>query len=143
MSTPGALPAWPGRAGAFSDDQPPGLQGNGISESRGIIKVKPGPFCLDPVKPRRPRIGVIRDAAFQFYYPENLEALEQAGADLVFFSPLDTMTLPDIHALYIGGGFPETHAAQLSDNAALREELAALKRETRQQGRRPANGRAA
>lgn len=67
----------------------------------------------------RPRIGVIRDAAFQFYYPENLEALVQAGADLVFFSPLTETSLPDIHALYIGGGFPETHAAQLSENTTL------------------------
>lgn len=71
----------------------------------------------------RPRIGVIRDAAFQFYYPENLEALEQAGADLVFFSPLTETFLPDIHALYIGGGFPETHAAQLSENTALSRDI--------------------
>ncbi len=71
----------------------------------------------------RPRIGVIRDAAFQFYYPENLEALEQAGADLVFFSSLTETSLPDIHALYIGGGFPETHAAQLSENTTLRNDI--------------------
>lgn len=71
----------------------------------------------------RPRIGVIRDAAFQFYYPENLEALEQAGADLVFFSSLTETSLPDIHALYIGGGFPETNAAQLSENTTLRNDI--------------------
>ncbi|NIU74123.1 MAG: cobyrinic acid a,c-diamide synthase, partial [Gammaproteobacteria bacterium] len=52
------------------------------------------------------RIGVFRDAAFQFYYPENLEALRRQGAGLVEISPLRGGALPDVHALYIGGGFP-------------------------------------
>jgi cobyrinic acid a,c-diamide synthase len=73
--------------------------------------------------PFRARIGIFRDAAFQFYYPENLEALEQAGADLVFFSPLQETSLPKIHALYIGGGFPETHAERLSDNTTLNNDI--------------------
>jgi cobyrinic acid a,c-diamide synthase len=69
------------------------------------------------------RIGVIRDSAFQFYYPENIEALKRAGADILEFSAL-TDDLPlSIHALYIGGGFPETHAAALSDNERLREAI--------------------
>ena len=52
-----------------------------------------------PSRPGSPvRIGVFRDAAFQFYYPENLEALEAAGARLIFVSPLATDTLPDIEA---------------------------------------------
>ncbi|MDH3393850.1 MAG: cobyrinate a,c-diamide synthase, partial [Desulfobulbaceae bacterium] len=59
----------------------------------------------DPV-----RIGVIRDAAFQFYYPENLEALAQAGAELVEINSLTDKELPEIDGLYIGGGFPETNA---------------------------------
>ena len=69
------------------------------------------------------RIGVIRDAAFQFYYPENLEALEAAGGQLVFFSPLQTETMPDVDAIYIGGGFPETHAELLAGNVRFKNDL--------------------
>ncbi|MCW7754981.1 cobyrinate a,c-diamide synthase [Desulfobotulus sp. H1] len=68
-------------------------------------------------------IGFIKDAAFQFYYPENLEALEEEGAVLVPVSSLEDGRLPDIDALYIGGGFPETHAAALVGNASLRKEI--------------------
>ncbi|MDA8089547.1 MAG: cobyrinate a,c-diamide synthase [Nitrospiraceae bacterium] len=70
-------------------------------------------------------IGVIQDRAFQFYYPENLEALERSGAALEMISPLSEKTkgLPDIHALYIGGGFPETNAIPLSKNKAFLRSL--------------------
>jgi len=69
-------------------------------------------------------IGVIRDSAFQFYYPENLEALEQQGARLVEISALDDPILPlDLHALYIGGGFPETHAQALAGNLSFRNSV--------------------
>ena len=74
----------------------------------------------------RPRIGVVRDSAFQFYYPENLEALVQAGAELVVTSPLHEMHLPAVDALYIGGGFPETHADPLSRNISYRDQIKAL-----------------
>ncbi|MDY6825081.1 MAG: cobyrinate a,c-diamide synthase [Thermodesulfobacteriota bacterium] len=68
----------------------------------------------------RPKIAVARDAAFQFYYPDNLEALATAGADLVFFSPLTDKSLPlNISGLYLGGGFPETHANRLAANTSL------------------------
>lgn len=77
-------------------------------------------------QPPRCRIGVLRDAAFQFYYPENIEALEAAGAQVVFVSPLRERSLPDIDALYIGGGFPETHAPQLAENRAFSAGLRAL-----------------
>ena len=66
------------------------------------------------------RIGYIRDSAFTFYYPENLEELERAGAELVPISALDATSLPSgLHALYIGGGFPETHAQALSANTSF------------------------
>jgi cobyrinic acid a,c-diamide synthase len=77
-------------------------------------------------KDQRPRIGIIRDAAFQFYYPENIEALKNAGADILFISPLSQDNPPEIDALYIGGGFPETHAAQLAENQLFRNRLKAL-----------------
>lgn len=63
-----------------------------------------------------PVIGVIRDSAFQFYYPDNIEALEQAGAVIRTINALQDRELPEIDALYIGGGFPETQAAELAAN---------------------------
>ena len=74
----------------------------------------------------RPRIGIIKDSAFQFYYPENLDALAAAGAETVFISPLSDESLPELDALYIGGGFPETHARQLSANKRFRKQIKAL-----------------
>ncbi len=71
------------------------------------------------------RIAVIRDAAFSFYYEDNLEALRQAGAELEFVSALRDSALPrDVDAVYIGGGFPEVHAAALEANSAFRQSLA-------------------
>jgi cobyrinic acid a,c-diamide synthase len=70
-----------------------------------------------PVAVRRPvKIGVIQDTAFQFYYPDNLEALEREGATLLRINALEDAALPEIDALYIGGGFPETQAAELAAN---------------------------
>ncbi len=87
------------------------------------------PASAMPEPPRsggqRVRIGVLRDAAFSFYYPENLEALEAAGAELVPISPLADDELPAIDGLYAGGGFPEEHAATLAANQPLRSALAA------------------
>jgi cobyrinic acid a,c-diamide synthase len=67
------------------------------------------------------RIGVFRDEALSFYYPENLEALEEAGATLVFASPLDDRELPEVDGLYFGGGFPEVHVERLANNRPMRE----------------------
>jgi len=70
-----------------------------------------------------PRIGVVRDAALWFYYPENLEALERAGAELVFVSLLSPAPWPRIDGLYLGGGFPETMAGALAGNREVRDRV--------------------
>ena len=74
--------------------------------------------------PRKVRIGVLRDAAFMFYYPENLEALTASGAELVELSPLRDQGVPKLDLVYAGGGFPEVHAPELSANTTFREALA-------------------
>lgn len=68
-------------------------------------------------------IGIVRDNAFQFYYPENLEALAQAGAFLVEVNALQDRSLPPVDGLYIGGGFPETNAHALAENISFRRDL--------------------
>ena len=66
------------------------------------------------------RIGVFKDSAFNFYYPDDLETLESCGAKLVFINSLTDNRLPPIDGLFIGGGFPETQAGALEANRALR-----------------------
>jgi cobyrinic acid a,c-diamide synthase len=70
------------------------------------------------------RIGVAMDKAFCFYYPDNLELLRAAGAELVFFSPVAGTRLPeDIDGLYFGGGYPELFADRLAANQMLRRQV--------------------
>jgi cobyrinic acid a,c-diamide synthase len=69
------------------------------------------------------RIGVLKDAAFQFYYPENLEALIDEGAELVEINAMTAEKLPELDGLYIGGGFPETSARRLSENSSFRHSV--------------------
>jgi cobyrinic acid a,c-diamide synthase len=76
------------------------------------------------VNPKRaPRIGVIKDRAFWFYYPENLRQLEKMGAVLFEVNALTDAKLPGLDALYIGGGFPETQASALAANQSFRDSL--------------------
>ena len=77
----------------------------------------------------QPAIGVVRDAALWFYYPENLEALERAGARLVPVSILDDAPWPALDGLYLGGGFPETHVKAIAACAATRERVRRLSRD--------------
>jgi len=69
------------------------------------------------------RIGILKDAAFQFYYPENIDALKRAGAELVEINAMRLPTLPELDGLYIGGGFPETSARRLSENVTFRSSV--------------------
>jgi cobyrinic acid a,c-diamide synthase len=81
-------------------------------------------FAVRPRKsPGNPVIGVVKDSAFQFYYPENLQALTNQGATVVEISPMRAKKLPPVDALYIGGGFPETHAQHLAANLPFRQSL--------------------
>jgi cobyrinic acid a,c-diamide synthase len=70
------------------------------------------------------RLGVAWDEAFSFYYRDNLDLLQNAGAELVYFSPIrDEKLPPSLHGLYFGGGYPELHAAGLSKNDSLIDEI--------------------
>lgn len=78
----------------------------------------------DVVKPLKIRIGVARDRAFNFYYQANLDILEKAGAELVFFSPIKDKRMPqNVNMLFLGGGYPELYAYELSQNRSLRRNI--------------------
>jgi len=85
----------------------------GLEEMSGTLPAFPN--TVDRI-----RIGVARDPAFSFYYEDNLDLLQQNGADLVPFSPMHDQTLPEsLDALYLGGGYPELYTAQISGNTAM------------------------
>jgi cobyrinic acid a,c-diamide synthase len=69
------------------------------------------------------KIGILQDAAFQFYYSENLEALEKAGGQLIYVNAMRDSILPELDGLYIGGGFPETSARELAVNTPFRQSI--------------------
>jgi len=71
------------------------------------------------------RIGVARDAAFGFLYQANLDLLRALGAELAFFSPLADATLPAVDSLYLPGGYPELHLAQLAGNPGMLDAIRA------------------
>ncbi len=99
-----------------------------------IIQLAEGAQAMPPPKERRlfPKkrepvlaaIAVARDEAFNFYYQHNLDLLESWGAEIKYFSPLNDRRLPpDVQGVYIGGGFPEVYAAELSANTEMKNEL--------------------
>ncbi|MEE9594541.1 MAG: cobyrinate a,c-diamide synthase, partial [Candidatus Hydrothermarchaeales archaeon] len=86
-----------------------------------------GEVNVNPVFQRREdgteiSLGVIRDRVFTFYYQDNIDALESQGAKIVYVDSVNDERLPDVDALYIGGGFPEVFAGELEANLGLRED---------------------
>ena len=81
------------------------------------VRATPGEYTT------KVRIGILKDAAFQFYYPENLEALIAEGAELVEINAMTAEKLPELDGLYIGGGFPETSAGRLAENSSFRQSV--------------------
>lgn len=69
------------------------------------------------------RIGIAKDEAFSFYYDDNIKLLTQSGAELIPFSPLHDSRIPEVDGLYLGGGYPETKAAQLSGNQSMMDSI--------------------
>jgi len=86
---------------------------------------KPVPV-IQQVAARQPdiNIGIVENAAFGFYYPDDLEAFEQAGANLIRIDNMVDTALPPLDGLFIGGGFPETHMSELESNESFRRQLA-------------------
>ncbi len=101
-----------------------------IAQQAQIPEVLPFSFPHRPrQEARQMRLGLAWDEAFCFYYQDNLDMLTQAGAELVLFSPIHDQALPEnLDGLYLGGGYPELHAAELAANQGLREQILAFSR---------------
>lgn len=131
----GLIPALEGRRRLAGFDENMGRIKNiikeGIDIDRFISQARSAQPLIKPeediFKPQangnKIRIGVALDEAFNFYYRDNLELLELAGAKLVYFSPVNDSALPKVDGLYIGGGYPELFARELEDNTSMRESI--------------------
>src|SRR5258708_3882948 len=92
-----------------------------LAIARTAHRLEVPPAVAPSSRERRCRIALARDAAFHFYYEDNLRRLESLGAELVPFSPIaDAELPPDVGGVYLGGGYPELHAEALSANGSLR-----------------------
>lgn len=123
LATPDAVPALREKIALLAAHLRKGLDMDALL--RLAASAPPLRASLPPMRPGRPvRIGVARDAAFCFYYRENLDLLADLGATLVEFSPLaDTALPPGLGGLYLGGGYPELFAPQLAANAGMRRSV--------------------
>ena len=96
-----------------------------VGPAVAVPSAAPGRAPVPPQAGAGPRVAVAWDAAFAFYYADNLELLRAHGAELIFFSPLEAAELPVCDGLYLGGGYPELHASGLSANVRLRRAVGA------------------
>ncbi|MET0514106.1 MAG: cobyrinate a,c-diamide synthase [Nitrospiraceae bacterium] len=90
-----------------------------LAQSVNALPVPVSASIAAPYQGRSIRIGIARDAAFCFYYIDNLDLLAAQGAEMVSFSPLKDQALPDVDMLYLGGGYPELHAGALAANIPM------------------------
>lgn len=132
----GLVPALEGRRTEDDFDRRIGAIGERVAEGVDLDRVleiavgapqlpKPERTIFTPAENRGEKvtIGIALDEAFNFYYHNNLELLELAGAELVRFSPLHDEKLPDVDGLYLGGGYPELFAGELEANESLRRDV--------------------
>jgi cobyrinic acid a,c-diamide synthase len=96
-----------------------------LAASAGAFGAAAAPAASPPRRAADLRIGIARDRAFGFYYPDDLAALQAAGAELVFIDTLHDQRLPALDGLFIGGGFPEASMDGLEANRPLRAALRA------------------
>ncbi|SDH93996.1 hydrogenobyrinic acid a,c-diamide synthase (glutamine-hydrolysing) /cobyrinate a,c-diamide synthase [Pseudomonas delhiensis] len=101
-----------------------------LAASSAVDLPPPVSFAAPAAREVRPflagvRIGVARDSAFAFLYQANLDLLRELGAELCFFSPLSDERLPEVDSLYLPGGYPELHLAQLENNRAMADAIRA------------------
>jgi len=114
----------PGMIEGLADAMAPALDVEKILQIARAAPPLPGADLSGEACPHQYRLGIARDEAFHFYYPDNLDALDHAGCELVDFSPLSDRQLPeDLDGIYLGGGYPEEFAAALSDNADMRAQV--------------------
>lgn len=116
--TDATMDAWGERAAAWLDLE----RVLAIARSAPPLPAPPPP--VGPARPPRCRIAIAHDAAFHFYYEDNLRRLEAAGAELVRFSPIADPGLPPCDGVYVGGGYPELFADVLSGNRTMCAALA-------------------
>jgi len=103
-----------------------GLARDTLDVACGAMAGKPAPTINTIAESKNSvRIGIARDAAFGFYYPGDLDALQAAGAELVIFDAIHDKTLPAVDGLFIGGGFPEAHMDALAANRELQKQISA------------------